>query len=274
MLIISSNTDKIIYKENNIYFPSSKDLINYIYNSSFKERLLNTPILINNYEIIPNIFNNKIIYNLENLSLKDEFTFLANFKNESNLYFFDKYNTIKERSIEELKNTYTLLYKAYKYIKENNLSIVEEIYLVYELIKKRKPLRGNNDDEGRDLCEVIKERSIVCLGYSNLMASLLELLDIPNEILEWNYNKTEYGHTSNIVYINDPKYRIEGLYSFDLAYNIFFIPIKEDIINKNKHNFYLIPGSIYYYKKDNLNNLENNYLNSDILDIIKKRLPK
>ena len=41
MLIISSNTDKIIYKDNNIYFPSSKDLINYIYNSSFKERLWN-----------------------------------------------------------------------------------------------------------------------------------------------------------------------------------------------------------------------------------------
>lgn len=231
--------------------------------NKIKEDIKKAELVIYNYtllkEIDPILSNMSIIYDLTNLSIKDELNFLTNFKPQDKFLFIDKYNLLKEKTLEELTLAYTKLNETAKLFKSFNLSPCEYTYLLYDLIRKRKPIEGEKENS-RDLVNVLFNEEIVCMGYTNIFNSLLELLDIKTESLEWVPKDKDnlVGHVDSLVYINDSKYDVHSLMAFDLAWDSLkkdddeykcyysFLPIIMDKLKKERNNLELNKGTLYY----------------------------
>jgi len=97
-------------------------------------------------------------------------------------------------------------------IERYNLSPLEKIIYVYDEVKKREYKKSNKDVcESRDLDRVLHGDAIVCVGYSNLFNAILKNLGIKAlPLLSVSAN-----HQRSLVYIEDSKYNICGVYVFD-----------------------------------------------------------
>lgn len=83
---------------------------------------------------------------------------------------------------------------------------------VYDIVKYR--IYNKDEDNylnNRDLDKVTSGNTIVCSGFSNLFNAILMSLDIKAMPL---ISKTA-NHQRSIVYVNDSKYDIDGIYVFD-----------------------------------------------------------
>lgn len=166
---------------------------------------------------------NDIYFNLSNLPFKELKFLLVFLKNKSNCFFLTKYDTYKYASKEELINSLKILDEMAKYF--IGMSPSEICFCLYDLIRTRKYIKyeDNNcyEDNGysRDICQILNHKYMVCLGFANLYACLLEILNIKSEIIYWVKTLNDVRHVSNLVYLNDEKYNIHGLYIFDLTYD-------------------------------------------------------
>lgn len=141
-------------------------------------------------------------------------------------------------SLNELYDTASHVTKIVSDVKKYNLSPVEQIMYVYDFVKSRE---YNKEEDGdvlvsRDLNKVLTGEKIVCVGYSNLFTAILKCLNINSMPLISSIKK----HQSNLVYIDDKKYNINGVYAFDATgdskRNDFYI---------NNYNYFAIPLDIY-----------------------------
>lgn len=222
----------------------------------YQNIIANLPIFITMDNITDldyeNIMTNDLYFDLTNMPFSD-FKFLLSFlKNKENCFFLTKYDTYKYASKKELINSLTKIKQMLDgFIGMNPAEIC---FCLYDLIRTRDYIKYDEEnvysDNGysRDLCQILNHKYMVCLGYANLFACLLEQLGIKNEILYWHNKSTNNRHASNLVYLNDNKYNIHGIYTFDITfdrikdyekpierYRWFFVPLYFDIVYRNRN---------------------------------------
>lgn len=129
-------------------------------------------------------------------------------------------------------------------IKKYDLSPLEQLIYVYDIVKKRMYIKEKSGDSraSRDLDRVLSGDSIVCEGYINWYNAILRCLFINATSIR----SLDVCHQRSVLYIKDPKYNIDGVYTFDptwdrrksiddtsyLAnYNYFAIPVKQSNID-------------------------------------------
>lgn len=140
------------------------------------------------------------------------------------------------------------LYSLIEHIRESDKSPLEKYLAVYDIAKKFKPYKENEDDrkQARYLRYILDNEYLVCVGFAKLLQTLLEKVDISStdysisidssykdgfDISETPVNLT--GHARLLVNIVDPKYGIDGYYISD--------PTWDNKIDKDYYNHALLP---------------------------------
>ena len=177
------------------------------------------------------IKNNPMILD-KKIVLSDVIT-LDDYEKVENL--IKEYDSIKDRIYVNFifNNGYVSIEDAYKTIKiiknkaeeilKLNMSPFENIMYTYDIVRNRiytKENEGESAFKSRDLSEVLLGDKIVCVGYSNIFASLLTYMGIKNRIVQLrDPNDEEKGHERNAIYVVDPKYDVDGVYYFDATWD-------------------------------------------------------
>lgn len=124
-----------------------------------------------------------------------------------------------------------------------NLSPFERYIYDYNVVKQYKQYKENekNKDASRNLYAILENEYMVCVGYSRMLEDLLNKSGIKSiyrsigvddsydkkdekEVVKINWN----GHARRFVYINDPKYGINGFYVADPTWDN---DLKNDLYN-------------------------------------------
>ncbi len=165
----------------------------------------------------------KIKFKLLNMNYTEIIKVLTSPYVHENVSFYDKFNEGMEISLKDMIKVYEKLLTFAKVPLENKYSPAESFYYIYNVLKKRIYKEEDKKDEeskSRGLKEVLNGDKIVCVGYSNLFAAICSVLDLPVEICSWvPTDNSESGHVSNIVYLNDPKYNLFGIYAIDTTWD-------------------------------------------------------
>ncbi|MEG1288540.1 MAG: transglutaminase domain-containing protein, partial [Bacilli bacterium] len=110
-----------------------------------------------------------------------------------------------------------------KEIDSTNLSPLELIYIIYNKVRERIYTKEEENEDwkkSRNLFEVLNDKKIVCVGFANLFTALCDCFNIKSEIILWypmeNYKR---GHASNIVFVNDLKYNVNGAFTVDVTWD-------------------------------------------------------
>ena len=194
-----------------------------IFSIDIKQLLKDTPILIelSNINDLPIKLletKKKVILNIIKLDYNNIIHILSNSHIHENVLFIDKYNEGIELTLKDMISIYQDIYN-YAYIPlKNNYSQIESFYYIYNLTKERIYKEENIDEDetkSRSLIEILNGDKIVCVGYCNLFAAISHVLGLNVEICFWENKELDDGHASIIVYINDTKYNICGIYAID-----------------------------------------------------------
>lgn len=148
-------------------------------------------------------------------------------------------NEIKPKQ-QELATLYTLteyfdeeqrLNDIIKNLNISQLSQFEKYIVIYDFVKNYKPYKENKHRfmESRALKYILNNEYMVCVGYSTLLKTLLDKVNIPSIILDVTFyesecqtnNKDSYvvGHQRNLVRIIDKKHNINGIYVSDPTFD-------------------------------------------------------
>ncbi len=194
---------------------------------------------VNNYHnkynriLNQNITDTKIRCNKHNL-LKVLSLHLSNITIESdNITFNDYYNLLSRINLKKYDDkdikikikessspmTLSKLYSIVNITKESsdkikgmNLSNLEKVLYVYDIVKRRIYNENNGDcRSSRDIDKVILGNNIVCVGYANLMSTILSFFDINATMII----SEKESHAICLAYIKDDKYNIDGFLTFD-----------------------------------------------------------
>ena len=131
-------------------------------------------------------------------------------------------------SPKRLYHITSIMCKEADKIKDKNLSPFEIIIYFYDFVKQRHYQKNDiNPRKGRDLDFVLLEEDIVCVGYSNLFNAFLKIFNIKASPLISLKNH----HQRSLVLIDDYKYNIHGIYTFDPTWDR--ITGKKEINNYN-----------------------------------------
>lgn len=234
-----------------------------------------------------------IILNVTQLNIKETITIITNPLLSNNVSFYGKYDEGKLTTLKELLEVYNKLLNLIKPAIKNNYSPAESIYYIYNLVKQRiytEEQKEENYSKSRSITEVLNGDKIVCSGYSNLIAALANLIDIPVEVSYWEdcFDNLP-GHTANIVYLNDPKYNICGIYAIDATWdskknkndkeyknNIkhFLLPMSIEEIDKKHQNLKPTIGCSYYSFMFFVLEHKNNIIINNIKDRVLKKAKK
>ncbi len=101
-------------------------------------------------------------------------------------------------------------------IKKSSLSPYEKYISVYNIVKSFKKYLQNEfdngfDDQSRSIYLLLYNYYMVCVGYANLLHSLLNRVGIDSTSYKWSSG----NHRLNYVKIEDPKYGINGFFKSD-----------------------------------------------------------
>lgn len=165
-----------------------------------------------------------------------------------------------------------------------NLSPFEKFIYDYNTTKKYKQYRENSEDllASRNLYSILDNEYMVCVGYSNLLGDLLDKEGIPSidhgVSVDISYDTkgeneqvvtTGVGHARRYVYINDPKYDIDGFYVTDPTwdndmdkdlYNHLILTNEEEAMTK-RYNFMTMDVSELF----NVNSMNEFYQKLNVL---------
>ena len=118
-------------------------------------------------------------------------------------------------TLTKYEKTIGRIEKIKEKIQGKNLSPIESLMYLYDLLKERIYKVDTNDKiaPSRDISYVLFDDHIVCSGYAQIFNALAK---------ELGFNARTYlvdidgeKHLRNLVYVKDPKYNINGLYYFD-----------------------------------------------------------
>lgn len=180
---------------------------------------------IENFDI--NIIN-KLIRKIKNSGKNIKLVFKLNYEyidsnflsqiEDLNFIEFASENYITKISANEILEANNALELFVKDIKESGLSNYEKFLAIYSIVTRFKKYQDyQNDknqlgyDQSRSIYLVLKNDYMVCVGYSNLLTTLLKLVGI-NSI---SYGVWEDSHQLNYVIIQDSKYGINTIIKCD-----------------------------------------------------------
>lgn len=208
-----------------------------------------------------------IIIDLSGLPFTEKIDILTtpSISNKYNLFFTDEYTTGEYITQREMIDMYQNILEDYETIQNNNYSITEALFYIYNKYKNRiyKEEKSNEKSAlSRSLNQIMKSDNIVCVGYANYLNAIASILNIPVFPLEWldRFNPNS-GHRENIAVINDPKYDIKGVFTIDITWdskkdendteyqnNIkhFLVPPLQNSFEKNHKGLVLPTDNIYY----------------------------
>lgn len=208
-----------------------------------------------------------IIIDLSGLSFTEKIDILTtpSISNKCNLFFTDEYTTGEYITQREMIDMYQNILEDYETIQNNNYSITEALFYIYNKYKNRIYKEEKNSERSalsRSLNQIMKSDNIVCVGYANYLNAIASILNIPVFPLEWldRFNPNS-GHRENIAVINDPKYDIKGVFTIDITWdskkdendteyknNIkhFLVPPLQNSFEKNQKGLVLPTDNIYY----------------------------
>ena len=208
-----------------------------------------------------------IIIDLSGLSFTEKIDILTtpDINNKHNLFFTDEYTTGEYITQVEMIDMYQNILEDYETIQNNNYSITEALFYIYNKYKNRiyKEEKSNEKSAlSRSLNQIMKSDNIVCVGYANYLNAIASILNIPVFPLEWldRFNPNS-GHRENIAVINDPKYDIKGVFTIDITWdskkdendteyknNIkhFLVSPLQNSFEKNQKGLVLPTDNIYY----------------------------
>lgn len=208
-----------------------------------------------------------IIIDLSGLSFTEKIDILTtpSISNKYNLFFTDEYTTGEYITQREMIDMYQNILEDYETIQNNNYSITEALFYIYNKYKNRIYKEEKNSEKSalsRSLNQIMKSDNIVCVGYANYLNAIASILNIPVFPLEWldRFNPNS-GHRENIAVINDPKYDIKGVFTIDITWdskkdendteyknNIkhFLVPPLQNSFEKNQKGLVLPTDNIYY----------------------------
>lgn len=124
-----------------------------------------------------------------------------------------------ERHIREYKSTIDAIDDIVKTINKYNLSPLEKIMYAYDLVRDRvytKESENESNIVSRDLSSVLFGNKIVCAGYVAIFNSVLKNLGI--NVMDYiiaRKDNNKKGHVRSLVYVNDKKYNVNGIFLFD-----------------------------------------------------------
>lgn len=129
-------------------------------------------------------------------------------------------------------------------IKQEPLSPFEKYLIIYDFLT-RKIYHENekNKAKSRDIIALMNGDDIVCVGYAQLMEYICNAVGIKCYTQACKtYNKNDRflaNHENNLVYIDDDKYDIHGLYLSDACWD----RVDEGKEDKRTYSFCLVPLS-------------------------------
>ena len=130
--------------------------------------------------------------------------------------YYQKYN--EAINIFELYSISCQIDFIAKKIKKYNLSSFEQLILVYDIVKNNVYIKENDNDSpftSRTLNNILNNDYIVCAGYVTMANAILKSLgnNVTSILCD---NDT---HCMGLIYINDKKYNIDGVYVFDPTFD-------------------------------------------------------
>lgn len=108
-------------------------------------------------------------------------------------------------------------------VQANNLSPAEILMYAYDIMKTFRYKENKEDkDKSRYLHNIVMTDYIVCVGYAKFMEQILKENNIKAvEVgVTCDLGNNEYGgHARNLVYLDDDKYDIHGIYAIDATWD-------------------------------------------------------
>lgn len=123
-------------------------------------------------------------------------------------------------SFDDLVKTQEYIDNIANHINSLSFSPIEKVMYAFDIVRDRK-YQANDEDEyykSRDLTTSLFGNDIVCVGFSAFLNALLNKIGINNEPYML-VNNDGNGHQTNIAYIKDDKYGIDGVYFFDSTWD-------------------------------------------------------
>lgn len=225
-----SKLNQIFYK----YFNEDFDLLNNCESITLVAE--DEDIIIKYLKDNPILLTKKVM--IDTLYKLEDFMYVKEkYKDFPNLYFYIEGNK-EPINIIDYEKTVNTINDIISKIKRFNFSPLEQLMYAYDLIRTKvynEEKEEESQNLSRDLTSVLLGDKIVCVGYANIFEKVVAGLGIKvqqHRMINKNHQKT--GHRINIVYINDEKYDINGIYYFDLTWNS-----KTNEIDNNYLNSYL-----------------------------------
>ena len=154
--------------------------------------------------------------------LGDYLELKALFEGIPNLYF--KINGNDDLiKLDDFEKTFKYINHIVNKIKRYNYSPLEQVMYAYDLVRDRVYKRENDGESyttSRDLTSVVMGDKIVCVGFSNIFEQVLLRLGIKTmQDYIVDASNDSLGHVRNMVYIDDSKYDVKGVYYFDVTWD-------------------------------------------------------
>ncbi|HPZ23469.1 MAG TPA: hypothetical protein PLC25_01330 [Bacilli bacterium] len=158
----------------------------------------------------------------------------------------------------EYKKTVDAIDSIVNKINKYNLSELEKVMYAFDLVRDRVYVSEEDNEDmavSRDLSSVLFGDKIVCVGFSEIFDKVLRNLGINSQTFRIvRKDNSDIGHQRDVVYINDPKYGVEGIYFFDPTWNC-----KE---NKDDNNF-LNSYDYFCQPKESIDSLSDDKYNDE-----------
>ncbi len=194
-------------------------------------------------------------YLIENITEIDE-KLKKNYKNKITycikqcMYENDAHYEDCSYSIDDVLLVLNFLDNIVNDVENYNFTVFEKIMYVYDIVKDRyfiEAAEGESYLESRDLARVFKSDKIVCFGFAMLFKSILDKLNIRNEIVLLNgISNPLIGHARNLVCVNDSKYELNHILYFDATWDC---KKDDDFVDVNRYDNFA-RNKIYFVKKD------------------------
>jgi len=121
-------------------------------------------------------------------------------------------------TLSEYEKTVKVIDDIVSKIKKYDLSPLEQVMYAYDLVRDRVYTFEDKDQSyttSRDLTSVLFGDKIVCVGYANIFEKVLNGLEIKNMMVELHRKNSNHGHMRNVIYLQDKKYNIDGVFYCD-----------------------------------------------------------
>lgn len=143
-------------------------------------------------------------------------------KQNSRICVFTKTDEVTDMNVYiQVENKIRELFENYN-VYQDLLSPLEKVIFLHQMVSSFRNYKKEGSDEdwrnSRLLHKLLFSDQIVCAGFSFLLSDLGSRFDLPILELEATANHSttdDYNHMNNIVFLDDDKYDIHGVYLLD-----------------------------------------------------------